>query len=435
MSPITVGIIGIVVLVLIMLLKIMPIGTAMALLGFIGFSYLVSIRGAYHTTVADFFSVFTSYNLTVIPLFIFMGQILFNAGIGKRLYHVAYKWLGHLPGGLAIATIGACAGFAAISGSAIATAATIGTVSLAEMRRYKYSQALASGSVAAGGTLGVLIPPSVTFIIYGILVEESIGKLFIAGILPGLLLASLFTCTIYVMVKINPSISPTPGIMPSWKERVSVLTGVLETLALFVLVMGGLFAGFFTPTEAAAIGACGALILASLRRQLNWQGIVRSFFEALRTSCMVMVIIAGATVFNHFLAVTRIPYGLASWISGLPISPMAVLVVIALMYLIGGCVVEALPLIIITVPIFFPVVQSLGFDPIWFGVMIVLLGQVGMITPPVGINVFVIAGVAKDIPLQTIFRGVVPFVLAMIICIIILMIFPKITLFLPNLMR
>ena len=426
MSPITIGIIGIVVLVLIMLLKIMPIGTAMALLGFIGFSYLVSLRGAYHTTVVDFFSVFTSYNLTVIPLFIFMGQILFNAGIGKKLYHVAYKWLGHLPGGLAIATIGACAGFAAISGSAIATAATIGTVSLAEMRRYKYSQALASGSVAAGGTLGVLIPPSVTFIIYGILVEESIGKLFIAGILPGLLLASLFTCAIYVMVKIKPSISPTPGIMPSWKERVSVLTGVLETLVLFVLVMGGLFAGFFT---------CGALILASLRRQLNWQGIVRSFFEALRTSCMVMVIIAGATVFNHFLAITRIPYGLASWISGLPISPMAILAVIALMYLIGGCVVEALPLIIITVPIFFPVVQTLGFDPIWFGIMIVLLGQIGMISPPVGINVFVIAGVAKDIPLQTIFRGVVPFVLAMIICIIILMIFPEITLFLPNLMR
>jgi tripartite ATP-independent transporter DctM subunit len=302
------------------------------------------------------------------------------------------------------------------------------------MRRYKYDQALASGSVAAGGTLGVLIPPSVTFIIYGILVEESIGKLFIAGILPGLLLVSLFICTIYVMVKINPSISPTSGIMPSWKERVSVLTGVLETLALFVLVMGGLFAGFFTPTEAAAIGACGALILASLRRQLNWQGIVRSFFEALRTSCMVMVIIAGATIFNHFLAITRIPYELASWIGGLPISPMAIFVVIALMYLIGGCVVEALPLIIITVPIFFPVVQALGFDPIWFGVVVVLLGQVGMITPPVGVNVFVIAGVAKDIPLQTIFRGVMPFVLAMIICILILMAFPKITLLLPNLM-
>lgn len=435
MSTVTVGIIGVMVLLLVMLLKIMPIGSAMGLLGFIGFSYIVTVKAASYTAVSDFISTFTSYNFIVIPLFIFMGQLLFNAGIGKRLYYVAHKWLGHLPGGLAIATIGGCAGFAAISGSAIATAATIGTVALTEMRSYKYNPALATGSVAAGGTLGVLIPPSVTFIIYGILVEESIGKLFIAGILPGMLLASLFMITIYVLVRYDPRLAPAPATKATWKERLKSLTGVLETLALFVLVMGGLFAGFFTPTEAAAVGACGALILALVRKRITRQGIIDSFFEALRTSCMVLIIIAGATIFNHFLAVTKIPLILADWISGLPISPMGVLALIALMYLIGGCVVEALPLILLTVPIFFPVVKTLGFDPIWFGVVIVLLGQVGMITPPVGVNVFVIAGVAKDVPLQTIFRGVIPFVLAMMICIIILMVFPQISLFLPNLIK
>jgi len=435
MTPVSIGILGIVALLIVMLLGILPIGTAMGLLGFIGFSYLVSLKAAYHTTVADFFSTFTSYNFTVIPLFIFMGQILRNAKIGERLYYVAHKWLGHLPGGLAIATIGGCAGFAGISGSAIATAATIGSISLKEMEKYKYDVALATGSVAAGGTLGVLIPPSVTFIVYGILVEESIGKLFVAGILPGLLLACLFMVTIYFSVRRKPHLAPTSGIKVSLIEKIRSLTGVLETLLLFVLVMGGLFAGFFTPTEAGAVGACGALILALVRRQIDWQGIIYSFFEALRTSCMVLVIIAGATVFNHFLAVSKIPLELADWITKLSLPRMVVLALIALMYLIGGCVVEALPLILLTVPIFFPVVKNLGYDPIWFGVVIVLLGQVGMITPPVGVNVFVIAGIAKDAPLQTIFRGVLPFVLAMLFCIIILILFPQISLILPSLMK
>ena len=433
MSPTTIGILGILALLLVMFLR-MPIGVAMALLGFIGFSYLVSVEGAFNVAAADIFSTFSSYSLTVIPLFVFMGQILFNSGVGQRLYYVAYKWLGHLPGGLAMATVGSCAGFAAISGSAIATAATMGTVSLPEMRKYKYDMALGTGVVAAGGTLGVLIPPSVTFIVYGIMVEESIGKLFIAGILPGLLLTSLFMATIYLMTRRNPRMGP-PGARATWRERLISLTGVGEALALFALVMGGLFAGFFTPTEAAAIGAVGALILSFVRRQLTWRGLVDSFFEALRTACMVMVIIAGATIFGHFLAVTKIPFETAGWVGGLPIPPMAIMAVIALMYIFGGCVMEALPLILLTVPIFFPVCVALGFDPIWFGVIIVLLGQIGMITPPVGVNVFVIAGVAKDVPIETIFRGVLPFILAMIICIIILMALPQIALFLPGLMK
>ncbi len=431
MSPTAVGIIMPVILLGVMLLRIMPIGTAMALLGFLGFAYLGSFQAASYTAVSDFYSTFTNYNFTVIPLFIFMGQILFNAGIGRKLYDLAYKWLGHLPGGLAIATVGGCAGFAAISGSAIATAATLGSVSLVEMRRYKYDMALATGSVAAGGTLGVLIPPSVTFIIYGLLVEESIGKLFIAGILPGLLLTGLFMLTIYVQVVLSPSMTLKPELKITWKERIRSLTNVAETLMLFVLVIGGLFAGLFTPTEAAAIGAFGALVITTIRGQIKWDGIIKSFFEALRTACMVMVIIAGATVFNHFIAITNIPFALADWISGLDVHRMIVMIFIAIMYLIGGCVVEALPLILLTVPIFFPVVQALGFDPIWFGVLIVVVGQIGMISPPVGINCFVVAGVAKDVPLQTIFKGVFPFILAMLICTLILMIFPQIALFLP----
>ncbi|MBU2498251.1 MAG: TRAP transporter large permease [Proteobacteria bacterium] len=431
MSSVTLGIAVLILLLFVMLFRIMPIGTAMALLGFIGFGYLVTFKAAYYTAVSDFYSTFTNYNFTVIPLFIFMGQILFNAGIGRKLYAVAYKWLGHLPGGLAIATIGGCAGFAAISGSAIATAATLGAVSLGEMRRYKYDLALATGAVAAGGTLGVLIPPSVTFIVYGILVEESIGKLFIAGILPGLLLTALFMLTVFVHVILSPTMALRSELKVTWGERIRALTGVGETLLLFLLVMGGLFAGFFTPTEAAAVGAFGALVITVVRREISWAGILTSFLEALRTSCMVMVIIAGATVFNHFIAVTKIPFVLADWIGGLAIHPMAVMGFIGVMYLIGGCVVEALPLILLTVPIFFPVVKTLGFDPIWFGVFIVVVGQIGMISPPVGINCFVVAGVAKDVPLQTIFRGVMPFILAMLVCTVILMIFPKIALILP----
>lgn len=432
MNPVVLGIVALVILLIVMLLRIMPIGTAMALLGFFGFGYLVSFPAASYTLVSDFFGTFTNYNFTVIPLFIFMGQILFNAGIGRKLYDVAYKWLGQLPGGLAIATIGGCAGFAAISGSAIATAATIGTVSLGEMRRYNYDPALATGTVAAGGTLGVLIPPSVTFIIYGILVEESIGKLFIAGILPGLLLSVLFVLTILIHVYRSPTMVLKPDIAFTWKERMRSLLDVVETVLLFFLVIGGLFAGIFTPTEAAGVGACGALIITIVRRAISWKGIIRSFFESLRTACMVMVIIAGATVFNHFIAVTKIPLLLAEWIGCLPVPPIVVLAFVLVMYLIGGCVVEALPLIILTVPIFFPVVQKLGYDPIWFGVLVVLVGQIGMITPPVGVNCFVIAGVAKDIPLHIIFRGVFPFVLAMLVCTAVLVIFPQISLVLPR---
>ena len=432
MSSITVGIIGLGILFLIMFLRV-PIGVAMALVGIIGFSYLVSVEGALHVAAAEVYSMFFSYSLTPVALFIFMGQIVFRSGVGERLYRTVYSWLGHLGGGLSMATIGACAGFAAICGSPTASVATMGTVCLPEMKRYNYDPALATGCVAAGGTLGILIPPSVTFIVYGILVEESIGKLFIAGIFPGLLLAGLFIVTIFVITRRNPRLGP-PGTRATWRERLVSLTGVWEMLVLFALVMGGLFAGLFTPTEAGALGAFGALILGLVERRLTRRELIMSLFETLRTTSMVFVILAGTSILGRFLAVTKIPFELAGWVSELPVSPMAIFAVIVLMYIIAGCVIEALPLIMLTVPIFFPVVVALGFDPIWFGVIIVLVAQMGLITPPVGVSAYVIKGVAPDVPLGTIFRGAITFLPAMVICVIILMAFPQIALFLPNLM-
>ena len=432
MSSITVGIIGLGILFLIMFLRV-PIGVAMALVGIIGFSYLVSVEGALHVAAAEVYSMFFSYSLTPVALFIFMGQIVFRSGVGERLYRTVYSWLGHLSGGLSMATIGACAGFAAICGSPTASVATMGTVCLPEMKRYNYDPALATGCVVAGGTLGILIPPSVTFIVYGILVEESIGKLFIAGIFPGLLLAGLFIVTIFIITRRNPRLGP-PGPRATWRERLVSLTGVWEMLALFALVMGGLFAGLFTPTEAGALGAFGALILGLVQRRLTRREFIMSLFETLRTTSMVFVILAGTSILGRFLAVTKIPFELAGWVSELPVSPMAIFAVIVLMYIIAGCVIEALPLIMLTVPIFFPVVVALGFDPIWFGVIIVLLAQMGLITPPVGVSAYIIKGVAPDVPLGTIFRGAITFLPAMVICVIILMAFPQIALFLPNLM-
>ena len=432
MSSITVGIIGLGIVFLIMFLRV-PIGVAMALVGIIGFSYLVSVEGALHVAAAEVYSMFFAYSLTPVALFIFMGQIVFRSGVGERLYRTVYSWLGHLGGGLSMATIGACAGFAAICGSPTASVATMGTVCLPEMKRYNYDPALATGCVTAGGTLGILIPPSVTFIVYGILVEESIGKLFIAGIFPGLLLAGLFIVTIFVITKRNPRLGP-PGARATWRERLVSLTGVWEVLVLFALVMGGLFAGLFTPTEAGALGAFGALILGLVERRLTRQEFITSLFETLRTTSMVFVILAGTSILGRFLAVTKIPFELAGWVSELPASPMAIFAVIVLVYMIAGCVIEALPLIMLTVPIFFPVIVALGFDPIWFGVIIVLVSQMGLITPPVGVSAYVIAGVAKDVPLGTIFRGAIAFLPAMAACVIILMAFPQIALFLPNLM-
>ena len=433
MSLTTIGITGIVILI-ILLFSQMPVGFVMAFVGLFGFSYVVNFSAGLSLLARDICGVFSSYGLTVIPLFVFMGQIAFHAGISKRLYDSAYVLLGSRRGGLAMATVGACAGFAAISGSTNATAATMATVTLPEMKRYKYDMGLATGTVAAAGSLGILIPPSVVFIVYGILTEQSIGKLFAAGILPGILLSFLFLMAIHLQVMRDPLLAP-PGPKTDLKTKIKSFAGVLETLIIFGLVMGGIFFGFFTPTEAAAVGAFLTLTLSVIRRQLSWQGFVQSLADTIRISCMVMVIVTGATVFGHFLAVTRVPFELAGWVVSLPLPRSAIMMVIVLIYLFGGCFMDALAMIMLTIPIFFPVSQALGFDPIWFGVVIVLITEMGVITPPVGVNVYVVYGVAKDVPLEAIFKGVFPMVLALLVCNIILLFFPQIALFLPGLMR
>jgi len=433
MSLTATGMIGIAILIL-LLFSNMPVGFVMGFLGFLGFSYVVNAEAGMALLVRDVWDVFSSYGLTVIPLFVFMGQIAFHSGISRRLYDSAFVFLGHRRGGLAMATVGACAGFSAISGSTNATAATMATVTLPEMKRYKYDMGLGTGTVAAAGSLGILIPPSVVFIVYGILTEQSIGKLFAAGILPGILLACLFMVVIYLRVRHTPSLAP-PGPKTTWEQRIRSFGGVAETLLIFALVMGGLFFGIFTPTEAAAAGAFLTLLLSMIRRQLSWNGFLQSLADTTRISCMVMIIVTGAVVFGHFMAITRIPFDLAAWVAALPLPRFAIMLVIILLYLCGGCFMDALAMVMLTVPIFFPVAQALGFDPIWFGVVIVLITEMGVITPPVGVNVYVVYGVAKDVPLETIFRGVLPMLLALVICNLMILVFPQIALFLPGLMK
>lgn len=433
MSPTVIGIIGLVSLFMMIFSRI-PVGFVMLLVGFIGFGSVVSFDAALNMIAKDLYDVFGSYNLTVIPLFILMGQISFHAGISSRLFDVAYKFIGHWPGGMAIATIGACTGFSAICGSTNATAATMAAVTLPEMRRYHYRDSLAAGVVAAGGSLGILVPPSVVFIIYGIMTEQSIGQLFMAGILPGLLLSGLFVLAVVIWVRLRPDTAPK-GPRFGFRDRLASLSGLIETLILFAMVMGGLFMGVFTPTEAGAVGAFGSLLIAGIRRNLSVSGFVQSLFETTRISCMILVIVAGATVFGHFLAITRIPFDIASWVAGFNLPSWAIMTVIIMVYMAGGCFIDALALIMLTVPIFYPVISSLGYNPLWFGVIVVLVTQIGVITPPVGVNVYVVSGVARDIPLHTIFKGVLPLLAALVICTLLMLPFPEIALILPDLMR
>lgn len=433
MSPTLIGLFGIAVLFILIFSR-MPIGFIMMLVGFAGFGWIVTLDAALNLLAKDLFSVFSSYNLTVIPLFVLMGQVSFHAGISTRLFNTAYRFIGHMPGGLAVAAVGACAAFSAICGSTNATAATMASATLPEMKRFNYQPGLATGVVAAGGSLGILIPPSVIFIVYGILTEQSIGKLFIAGVLPGILLTIFFVITILIWAALRPDIGPRGG-RATFREKIVSLSGVIETLILFSIVMGGLFAGLFTPTEAGAIGAFGTIVLAIIRNTLTLRGFAGALFETTRITCMILVIVAGATVFSHFLAVSRIPFDIASWITGIQLPAAAIMFLIILIYVIGGCFIDALALIMLTVPVFYPVVLKLGYDPIWFGVIIVLITQIGVVTPPVGANVYVVSGVARDVPLEVIFRGVLPFLVAMAAMTLLLVAFPSIALWLPSLIR
>ena len=433
MSETAIGLTGVAALILLLMSSI-PVAYAMAIVGIVGFAVLRTPHAALSMAAADLYGTFTNYNLTVIPLFVLMGQLTFHAGVSRRLFFSAYRWLGPLPGGLAMATVGACTAFGAICGSGPATAATMAAVALPEMRRYGYAPELASGAVAAGGSLGMLIPPSVVFIVYAIMTEQSVGKLFIAGIVPGIVVAALFCLTIYVRCRRNPALGPACP-PTTWREKFAALQGVTETALLFVLVIGGMFLGFFTPTEAAAIGAAGSLLIAAAKRALTFGVFAQALKETARTSCMVLMIVAGAVIFGRFLALTRIPHDLASLLSGLQLPGWTVMAVIILFYLLSGCVVDALALILLTTPIFYPVVVGLGYDPIWFGVLIVIVTQMGVISPPVGVNAYVVSGIARDIPIETVFKGSLPFLCALIAAAALLVAFPGLALFLTALVK
>ncbi len=430
MTPVSIGIIGILVLIFILLIGI-PVGFALAMVGLAGFCYLVSLDAGLNLIARDFFATFSSYSLTVIPMFVFMGSIAYASGMSRRLYDASYTLFGQLRGGLAIASIAACAGFAAICGSTNATAAAMGRVSLPEMKRHGYDDSLATGSVAAAGSLGILIPPSTVLIVYGILTEQSIGKLFIAGILPGILLAFLFMIVVIFICWRNPSLAPAAP-ATTWKTKLTGLSGIVEMIILFALVIGGLLLGWFSPTQAGAAGAGGAIAIGLIRRKLHWQDFLFAVKDALRITCMVMVIVTGAVVFGHFIAVSTIPLTIADWASGLTLAPIAIMAIIIIIYAIGGCFMDSLALITLTIPIFFPLVLALEFDPIWFGIIVVLVTEMGVITPPVGVNVYVIKGIAPDVPLEKIFKGIAPFLVALVIAIIVLILIPQIATFLPG---
>jgi len=426
MSPSTVAILGLIFLFVLMALR-MPVSFAMILAGFLGNAYIISTDAALYMLATNVWGQLSSYGLSVIPLFVFMGQLAFHSGITERLYDAAYKWVGRLPGGLAGTTILSSAGFAAICGSNSATSATMGTIALPEMKRYGYDPGLSTGSVAIGGTLGVVIPPSVVLIIIGVQTEQSIIHLFIASIIPGVILTVLFLLTVLLLCMRNPDLGP-PGPSTGMREKLISLSGAAEALILFALVIGGLYAGWFTPTESGAAGSFGALLIGLGRRKLSKQEFVKAVTETIRISAMVVLLITGAVVFGRFLTVTRLPFELADWAGSLNVPREVILFVVLLIYLVGGCLMDALGFLVVTIPIFFHLAKTLGFDPIWFTVMITLVTTMGAVTPPVGVNVYIVSGLSPDVPIGTIFKGVSVFLIAYVICLVLLMIFPEMTL-------
>ncbi|OEU67473.1 MAG: C4-dicarboxylate ABC transporter permease [Desulfovibrio sp. S3730MH75] len=436
MEPSSIGIIGVLIMLGLFLTR-MPVAYVMTLVGFIGFAFLISMKGGLNLLSRSFYDSFSSYSLATVPLFILMGQLAFNSGISRKLYSTAYHFLGNIQGGLAMATVAACTAFGSVCGSSPATAATMATVGIPEMKRYGYSNSLAAGSVASGGGLGMIMPPSVVLIVYGVLTEQSIGELFMAGIIPSVVLTILFIIAIAIQCHLDPTLGPK-GETFSFAAKMKSLLGLADTFAIFGLVIGGMFWGFFTPNESAAVGVLGILTLGIIKRQLTWEAFKNSLYETLRTSCMVLLLVAGAVIFGKFLAVTRIPFDVAAWTSSFDLHPLIIMAMILVIYFIGGCFMDALALIMLTIPVFYPVVMGLGFDPIWFGIIIVLVTQIGVITPPVGINVYVVYGMAQkfapSITLEEIFKGTIPFLLAIIVGLVLFAIFPQIILYLPQAM-
>jgi len=429
-----VGVIGIIALLLVLFFLGTPVGFAMAIVGFCGFCHVVSVKAGLNMAGSVLWDTFSKYGLTVIPLFIFMGQIAFYSGVNEKLYRAAYKWVGHIRGGIAMATVMACAAFSAICGSNAATAATMTTVALPEMKKYGYDPKLSTGAIACGSTLGVVIPPSVVLIVIGLSTEQSIARLFYGGIGAGVILAVLLMVSVYVICRFRPQWGPA-GPKSGIVEKLKALSGAFEMICLFLLVMLGLYFGYFTPTEAGAAGSLFAVVISVLQGRLSWKGFVASVSDTLRVSCMVITIIAGAMIFGRFLAVTRIPFDIAQWVVGLPVPDMVIMTIIFAIYIVGGAVMDALALLLITIPIFFPVALELGYDPLWFAVTITVITTLGAVTPPVGATTYVVGGMAGDIPLKDVFKGVSFFLPAYLICVLILMLFPEIVTLLPKLMK
>lgn len=433
MGPIEVGIIGSILMIVLFLFG-MHIAFAMGFIGFIGFSYLTSLQTGLSLIPRDLFEQFASYPLSAIPMFMLMGSYAYTAGMGKRLFDAAYQIMGSLRGGLAISTIFGCAGFAAICGSPTATAAAMGKIALPEMRKYGYPDTIATATVASGGILGPLIPPSTTLIVYGFLTEQSIGKLFIGGLIPGLILAVLFSFTIIVLSKFYPQLKLNIEKKVLLSQKIKVLLQCFDGLILFFLVIFGLYFGLFTPTQGGGIGAIGALLIGLIRREITIKNFMEATKDGLVASCMVLTIIACAIIFGHFLAVSNIPSVLTEWVLSLNLPPIGVFLLIMIIYIIGGCFIDALPLILLTLPLFYPIIVKVGYDPIWFGVIVVLLVGIGLLTPPVGVNAYVVKGMVPDVPLETIFKGTNFFLIALVLEVFLLLVLPKLATFLPSFM-
>jgi tripartite ATP-independent transporter DctM subunit len=425
-----VALLGFVSLFVLMLLRV-PVGMAMGLVGVTGYSYLVGVGPALKLVGQTSMRTVTDYTFGVIPMFMLMGALVSVSGVSRELFKAANSTIGHLRGGLGVATVLACGGFAAICGSSVATAATFSAVAYPEMRRFNYPQSFATGVIAAGGTLGAMLPPSTVLAVYAILTQQDIGKLFMAGIFPGLLAMAMYVLTIMLIVKLRPGWLPGGEARP-WSERLIDLRAVWAPLALFLFVIGGLYGGFFTPTEAGGVGATGAFILGVARRKLNRHNTREALLQATRTAAAVFTVLIGALLFGYFLTITQTPQKLTEFLTGLGVGRYGVLAMIMVMYLVLGCLMDAMAMIILTVPIIFPVIVQLGFDPIWFGIIIVMTVELGLIHPPVGMNVFVIKSVVKDVSFTTIFKGVLPFVVTDLIRLVILIAFPIIALWLPS---
>lgn len=430
MSVQMIGAAGMLALLILIFLRV-PVAVCLGIVGFLGYAALEGWAKATTVIGAAPFDIASGYALSVVPLFVLMGELASASGMSSRLFSGTKSMFGQLRGSLAYATIGANAGFGAVCGSSVASAATMTRICVPEMRRNNYDDRLSTGSVAAGGTLGILIPPSLIFVIYAIIAQQSVPRLFAAGLLPGLVLTVLYIAAAAVMVKIYPSWAPH-GAYESWPQRVRNLLGMWEFVLLFGVSVGGIYAGLFSPTEAAAIGAFMALVIGVLRRKLNLDSLVKCFYETVKTTCMLFLIVICAMIFSYFVVQAQLPEALIAWIRSMGMSPLGLMITLVITYIVLGCFLEGIGLVLITVPVFLPVVVASGYDPIWFGVMVVVVVEMGLISPPVGMNLFVIQAQVPDIPIPSIYKGILPFMVSPLVLIVLLLAFPDLALYLPR---